>query len=112
LSVDTPHEKQGGPITTLQMQTTNIYPVKMRIPGRDLPDDYLFQIMGEEVMKLEYYDNISEMGVDAFDSEHCLRRTSDLKQDDVWNVFMDFVTTGIQFVEELSKREIQTLFIA
>ena len=102
----------GGPITPLQMQTTNIYPMKMRIPGRDLPDDYLFQIVEEEVMKPEDYNNISEMGVDAFYSEHYLQRISDLKRDDVSRVFMDFVTTGIQFIEELGKREIQTLFVA
>ena len=83
----------GGPITPHQMQVMNIYPMKMRIPGRDLPDDYIFQLVEQEIMTIEDYDKICEMGIDAFYSEDYLSRICDLTKEEISQIPLNFIET-------------------
>jgi len=53
--------------------------MKMKMPGVDLPDDYMLQLVEEEVLKAEDYDRICEMGCDSFYYEDFLWRISSLK---------------------------------
>ena len=55
-----------GGYTPQQLQAMAIFPMKMKIPGVDLPDDYMFQLLEEEVMTPEDYDTICEMGCHDF----------------------------------------------
>ncbi|RLC95097.1 MAG: hypothetical protein DRI39_01035 [Chloroflexi bacterium] len=102
----------GGPITPLQQQVTNIYPMKMRIPGRDLPDGYMFQLVEEEFMKPEDYDRICEMGIDAFYYEDYLWRITDLTPDDVQREVTNVLTMWPEFDAELKKYDMRPLILA
>jgi hypothetical protein len=100
----------GGPITPLQMQANNIYPMRMRIPGKDLPDDYIFQLVEEEIMTLDDYDRIREMGIDEFYFQDYIHRIGDLSPEDVSRASTELATTGLEFLAELGKRDTPMLF--
>jgi uroporphyrinogen-III decarboxylase len=62
----------------------NLGGLRVKVPGRELPDDYQLQIIEEEVMTLEDYDVIAEVGSARFAAESGMfRRVSDMTQDDV-----------------------------
>ena len=55
-----------GGYTPVQLQTMGVFPMKMKIPGVDLEDDYMFQLLEQEMMKPEDYEKICEMGCERF----------------------------------------------
>lgn len=100
----------GGPITPTQLQATNIFPMKMRIPGIDTDENDIFQLLEEEVLKPEDYEKICEVGIDEFYYDDFLHRISDLTEEDVAKAHEQLVVTGAQYIEELEKRDIRSLF--
>jgi hypothetical protein len=100
----------GGPATPVQLQATNVFPMKMRIPGIDTDENDMFQLLEEEVMQPEDYEKICEMGIDAFYKEEYLQRISDLSHEEISRAYEDLLTTGALYLGELSKRDIQSLF--
>ena len=94
------------------MQAFNHYPMKIRVPGKDLPDDYLFQLVEDEVMRIDDYHRIEEMGIDAFYSEDYLRRIGDLDQEAAAMEIMAFMTMVSRCLSEFDKRDIQPLVLA
>lgn len=102
----------GGPITPVQMQAANIYPMKMRIPGRDLPDDYMFQLVEEEIMKPEDYNKICDMGIDRFYYEDYLWRINNFQPDELPKLLEEMLTNWGPFKAELDKRGIQPFLMA
>ena len=100
-----------GGYTPLQLQAMGIFPMKIKIPGVDLPDDYMFQLVEEEVMKPEDYNKICEMGCERFYFEDFLWRITRLKPEDLSKT-MDNLLIGFgNFLEECSKRDAKPFFM-
>jgi uroporphyrinogen-III decarboxylase len=85
--------------------------MKVRIPGRDLPEDYLWQLAEEEILQPQDYDRISEMGIDRFYYEDYLRRISSLSIDDVNREIVALFTTFQRFLAECEKRKVKSFFM-
>ncbi len=100
-----------GAYTPLQLQALGADPMKVRIPGRDLPDDYMWQLVEEEVLQPQDYDKISEMGFDRFYHEDYLARISNLTKDDVNREMGALLTTGVRFLAECDKRKVKPFFM-
>ena len=100
-----------GTYMPIQMQAANLYPMKMRIPGRDLAEDHMFQLVEEEIMKPDDYGTICEMGIDRFYYEDYLWRISDLTPEEVPKLLDDLLLTAVQFVTECTKRSIHPFFL-
>jgi hypothetical protein len=100
-----------GTYTPLQLQALGANPMKVRIPGRDLPDDYMWQLAEEEILQPQDYDKISEMGIDRFYQEDYLARISNLTMDDVNREIGALFTTGMRFLEECDKRKVKPFFM-
>jgi hypothetical protein len=100
-----------GAYKPIQMQAANLDPMKMRIPGKDLPDDHTWQLVEEEILKPEDYNKIYEMGMHRFYYEDYLWRISDLKPEDVPREIEALQTSFEQFLIECSKRGIQPFFL-
>lgn len=79
-------------------------PLKMRIPGKDLPDDYMWQLAEEEILKPEDYDRICEMGMERFYFEDYLWRITDLVPAEVTKAIEDLTESATRHVEECVKR--------
>ncbi|MBW1901754.1 MAG: hypothetical protein JRJ20_08970 [Deltaproteobacteria bacterium] len=97
--------------TPIQMQAAGLYPMKMRIPGVDLPDDYMFQLAEEEVMTPEDYDKIYEMGYDDFFYEDYLWRITTLKPEDLPGMIDDVGVALSDFFEQCSRRDRKPFFL-
>jgi len=89
-----------GGYTPLQLQAMAIFPMKMKIPGVDLPNDYMYQLVEEEVMKPEDYDRICEMGFESFYYEDFLWRITNLKPEELSRTMDDLVIGFGSFLEE------------
>lgn len=97
--------------TPVQLQAIGVYPMKMRIPGRDLPDDIEFQLVEEEILQPEDYDEICEMGMEKFYYEDYLWRITDLKPHELPGT-MEALAQGFErFMTECSSRGTQPLFM-
>ena len=100
-----------GAYMPIQMQAANLYPMRMRIPGKDLPDDHIFQLAEEEVLRLEDYDKICDMGIDRFYYEDYLWRITDLKPEDLPKAIEGLQASFAQFMTECGKRGVQPFFL-
>jgi len=102
----------GGAITPEQLQALHIYPMKMRIPGRDTDENEIFQLLEQEVMTPEDYEEIHQVGFEPFYYEQYLPRISHLTPEDVSRVINDLMLTGAKYLEGLHERDINLLFLA
>ena len=93
----------GGPATPVQLQATNVFPMKIRVPGIDTDENDVFQILEEEVMQPEDYEKICEVGIDAFYKEEYLQRISDLSHEDISNFYNLFINKELNHFEVLFK---------
>jgi uroporphyrinogen-III decarboxylase len=100
-----------GSYTPLQLQASNVNPLKVKIPGRDLPEDYMWQLLEEEILQPQDYDSISEMGIDRFYYENYIRRISDLSLDDVNREIGALFITFERFQAECQKRNVKPFFM-
>ncbi len=94
----------GVAFSPVAMQALGLYPLPMRIPGKNLPDDYMFQLVEKEVMKVEDYDKIIQMGFDKFYYEDYLWRITDMTPQELPVVIQDAVSTSTRLSMELAKR--------
>lgn len=99
-----------GPYKPVQLQAANLYPMKMRLPGKDLPDDHEFQLVEEEILRPDDYDRICEKGIDVFYYEDFLGRISDMHPHDVPELIDDLRETYTKFLAECEKRGRQLFF--
>ena len=97
--------------TPLQLQAMGTNPMKVRIPGRDLPDDYQWQEVEEEILQPRDYDKISEMGFDRFYQREYLPRISGLTADDVARSWGTVIATGMKFMAECDKRKVKPFYL-
>ncbi len=86
------------------MQATGLYPMKMRIPGRDLPGDYVFQLVEEEILLPDDYHAIYEMGFDEFYMQDYLWRIAGFTPEDLPGITEEIAETGALYMAELTKR--------
>jgi uroporphyrinogen-III decarboxylase len=66
---------------------TSLWMSRIAIPGRELPDDSLWQVQEAEVMKVEEYDTLIEMGWQAYVASY-LPRVVDVAEFDANIQFM------------------------
>ena len=95
-----------------QMQAAGIDPMKMRIPGKDLPDDAMWQLVEEEVLKPDDYDKICEMGIDNFYFQDFLWRITSLTPEEVPVEIEGLVEGATQHTMECAKRGLKPFFAA
>jgi hypothetical protein len=98
--------------TPIQLQTSGIFPMKMRIPGRNLPDDIPYQLEEEEILKPGDYAEIASQGFDRFFAEDYLWRITDLTPDDLPREHQRMLEGGGLFLSECAKRDRRPLFLA
>ncbi|MCP4577489.1 MAG: hypothetical protein GY846_14535, partial [Deltaproteobacteria bacterium] len=97
--------------TPIQLQAMGTFPMKMKIPGVDLPDDYMFQLDEQEVMQPEDYDKICEMGWDEFYLKDYLWRITTLKPDELGGAMDAVLISFARFLEGCSKRNTSPFFM-
>jgi len=102
----------AGAITPEQLQILGVYPMKMRIPGKDTDENEIFQILEQEVMTPEDYAKICEMGFETFYNEEYLKRICNLTPEEMSSMIESLMTTGVNYLEGLHERNINTLFLA
>jgi len=95
-----------------QIQAAGIDPMKMRIPGKDLPDDAMWQLVEEEVLKPDDYDKICEMGYDDFYYQDFLWRITSLTPEEVPVEIEGLVEGFTQHSMECAKRGVKPFFAA
>ncbi len=97
--------------TPVQLQAVGAYPLKMRIPGKDLSDDYLFQLQEEEILKREDYDKITEMGMEKFYYEDYVWRITDLTPDELQKTIESLAVGFTLFSTKCCKRDAVPFFV-
>ncbi|MDP6977189.1 MAG: uroporphyrinogen decarboxylase family protein [Myxococcota bacterium] len=95
-----------------QLQVTGVFPMRMKIPGRNLADDIPYQLDEVEVMKIEDYDKIADQGFERFFLDEYLGRLTDLTPDDIEGERRSMFDGGALFLAECAKRDIKPFFLA
>jgi hypothetical protein len=98
--------------TPVQLQASGSHPMKMRIPGRNLPDDHPFQLEEAEILQPEDYDKIADQGFECFYNEDFLWRVTDLRRDELPGVRHEMLVGGGLFLAECAKRGVRPFFLA
>jgi len=98
--------------TPIQLQALGADPMKMRIPGRDLPEDHPFQLDEQPILQPEDYDRIAEMGFDRFYYEDFLWRVTELKREEL-STTLEQLAGGFElFGSECARRGTRPFFSA
>jgi hypothetical protein len=95
-----------------QLQASGNFPMKMRIPGVDLPDDVEFQLVEEEILVPADYDAICDMGFDAFYFEDYLWRISDLERHELPDSLRKLAESFGEFERQCAERGLRPTFMA
>ncbi len=95
-----------------QLQLSGVFPMKMRIPGRNLADDIPYQLDEVEVMKLEDYDKIADQGFERFFHDEYLGRLTDMTPDEMESERSNMFAGGTLFLSECAKRDIKPFFLS
>ncbi len=96
----------------VQLQLGGVFPMKIKVPGQHIADDIPFQLEEVEILRLEDYDKIAEVGFDAFFNEDFLWRVTDVAPDEVRGHMDNLMIGGASFLEECANRDVQPLFLA
>ena len=100
-----------GAYAPAQLQAIGVYPMKIRIPGKDLAHNDPFQLHEEEILKPEDYDKICEMGLDAFYYEDYLWRITDITPEELPEM-MESLLAGFELLlAECAKRNTRPFFL-
>jgi uroporphyrinogen-III decarboxylase len=67
------------PSTIINVELTLLWHNRVQMPGRELPDDTLWQVDEKEVMSIEDYDMIINDGFQAFQAQH-LPKVTDMAE--------------------------------
>jgi len=94
----------GGPFTGIITQVIAFYPMEVRVAGRELPDDYIHQTLEKEVMQIEDYEKICEMGFNKFYYEDYLWRVTSLDPKDLNKTQEEIVNLFGSLAQEMGKR--------
>jgi hypothetical protein len=96
----------------IQLQAGAVFPMKMRIPGRDLPDDHSFQLVEEAVLQPQDYDRIAEMGFTEFYYDDFLWRIADFGREELSGLLERLVVGFDLFGNECARRNTRPFFSA
>lgn len=96
--------------TPIQLQASGAFPVRLRIPGKDLGANDVFQVDEAEIMKPEDYDRIAEMGFDQFFYEDYLWRITDLAPAELPATIDRLVRSYHSFLAECARRDRRPFF--
>lgn len=88
-------------------QATGVYPMKVLVPGRDLPDNYVLQTREEPVLQIEDYDKICEMGWDQFYFTDFLWRIADFTPEECNALIEDTTRRNMDQTAEMAKRGVR-----
>jgi uroporphyrinogen-III decarboxylase len=84
-------------------------PMRIKVPGIDLPDNYVMQFFEEEILKPEDYDKIAEMGWFKFHTEDSIFRVCDATPEDITSWAMEAFTAMSRVMAEAEKRGVSVL---
>ncbi len=101
----------GGPCTPDEIQSAAIFPLKILVPGRELPNHYMYQIREEEVMTVGDYAKIGEAGFGDFYYQDYLWRITSLSQEQVNQNIENLALRTLAHLNELDKRGITYLSV-
>jgi uroporphyrinogen-III decarboxylase len=101
-----------GSYTPLQLQVSGAFPLRMRIPGVDLPGDVPFQLEETELLVPEDYEALAELGFERFLYDDFLWRIGNLERDALPGIQADLVRGGVLFLQECTKRGLRPFFLA
>ncbi len=104
---DSPYPAVYKPI---QLQAMGNFPMKMRIPGRDLAEDIPFQLEEEEILKPDDYDRIADEGFEAFFREDFLWRITELLPTQVPDEIQQLARAAMRFNTECEERGVTPFF--
>ena len=96
--------------TPVGMQIANIFPLRMRIPGKDLGENDVYQVEEREVLQTADYDRIAEAGVDAFYYEDYLWRITDLRREELDGALWQVIEDLDYFGAECARRDVRPFF--
>jgi len=94
----------------IHLQAMGQYPMKMRIPGKDLADDVSFQLDEQEILKPEDYGTIAEGGLEPFYYDDYLWRVSTLQPSDLPGTLNGLVQGLALFFHECARRDLRPFF--
>ncbi|MBW2712922.1 MAG: hypothetical protein JRC77_04145 [Deltaproteobacteria bacterium] len=106
---DNPYPASYKPI---QLQAAGVFPMKMRIPGVNLDDQTPFQLDEQEMLTVEDFEKIAEIGWDTFYQEDFLWRISDLTPETLADEMHQLMVGGGMFLGECAKRDCKPYFLA
>jgi hypothetical protein len=86
------------------------FPVRLKLPGIDLPKDYNIQTHEAEHIKYEDYDRILQEGYSKFYFDDLLFRLSDLRKEDVPAQLEKFLKCVTKGEEVWSKRDVVMMY--
>ncbi len=95
----------------VQLQLMGIFPMKISIPGQELAPDIPFQLDEEEILQIEDYDKIVEMGFEAFYQEDYLWRVTKATPDEAQKYMEELMIGGALFFEGCDQRNVKPLFL-
>ncbi len=97
--------------TPTQLQAIGAQPMKMRIPGKDLPPDVPFQLQEDEVLEQADYDKITDSGLEQFYYDEYLGRISGLEPETLSGEVAELAAGFQLFCEECGKRDTKPFFV-
>jgi uroporphyrinogen-III decarboxylase len=104
---DNPYPAAYRPV---QLQAICQYPMKMRIPGKDLADGLPFQLDEQEILKPEDYEKIADSGLEKFYYEDYLWRVTDLGRDELAPTIDSMIAGVTSFFGECARRDLRPFF--
>jgi len=100
-----------GAYMPIQMQAAGINPMKIRIPGTDLPENHMWQLDEQEILMPEDYDKICEMGIDQFYFEDYIWRITPLNSEEVPKAIEGLKEGAMNHAVECGKRGLKPFFM-
>lgn len=95
----------------LQLQAAGVFPMKMQIPGRDLPPDQPFQLDEQEILRPEDYAKIAEMGLEQFYYSDYLWRITELTREELPAAVAELAAGAERFSAECARRNTRPFFM-
>jgi uroporphyrinogen-III decarboxylase len=96
--------------TPLGIQIANIFPMRVRIPGKDLGENDVYQVDEQEILTPEDYDRIAEVGTDLFYYDEYLWRITDIRRDELRAAVATFIGGYEYFIAECTRRDTRPFF--
>jgi hypothetical protein len=100
---------QGNPVV-IKIGMGRAMGVRFKYPGVDLPDNHTAQAFEQEVMTLEDYDTIAEIGWQRFMDEDYQFRIMDITPEDVAKFEEDAAATFFRALDRWKERGVVTLY--